>query len=61
MKIQIYLLVIRNLKVFTKKLPYDYIVTEAMIYEKNAIEYSKSDFSNIIIDMWNKTKRRLNV
>ena len=43
------------------KLPYDNIVTEAMIHEKNVIEYSKSNFSNMIIDMWNKIKGRLNV
>jgi len=42
------------------KLPYDNIVTEAMIHEKNIIEYDKSDFSKKVIKMWNKTKRRLN-
>ncbi len=41
------------------KLPYDNIVTEAMIHEKNVIEYSKSDFSNMIIDMWNNIRGRL--
>jgi len=35
------------------KLPYDNVVTEAMIHEKNVIEYSKGDFSDMIIDMWN--------
>ena len=35
------------------KLPYDTIVTEAMIHEKNVIEFSKGDFSDRIIDMWN--------
>jgi MinD superfamily P-loop ATPase len=35
------------------KLPYDNVVTEAMIHEKNVVEYSKSDFTNRIIDMWN--------
>ena len=41
------------------KLPYDNIVTEAMIHEKNVIEYSKSDFSNMIIDMWDNVRGRL--
>jgi MinD superfamily P-loop ATPase len=35
------------------KLPYDTVVTDAMVHEKNVIEYSKGCFSNIIIDMWN--------
>lgn len=43
------------------KLPYDTIVTEAMIHEKNVIEYSEGDFSDRIIDMWNKIRGRLNV
>jgi MinD superfamily P-loop ATPase len=34
------------------KLPYDNIVTQAMIKEKNVIEYSNNHFSNLIIDMW---------
>jgi MinD superfamily P-loop ATPase len=42
------------------KLPYDTIVTEAMIHEKNVIEYDNSDFSKNVIEMWNLTKRRLN-
>ena len=41
------------------KLPYDTIVTESMIHEKNIIEYSKSDFSDLIIKMWDGIKRRL--
>jgi MinD superfamily P-loop ATPase len=41
------------------KLPYDNIVTEAMIHEKNVIEYSKSDFSKIIIKLWNEIRGRL--
>jgi len=36
------------------KLPYDTVVTDAMIHEKNVIEYSKGDFSDMIIEMWNK-------
>jgi len=36
------------------KLPYDTVVTDAMIHEKNIIEYSKGDFSDMIIEMWNK-------
>ena len=35
------------------KLPYDNIVTEAMIREKNVIEFSDGDLSDRIIDMWN--------
>ena len=41
------------------KLPYDNIVTEAMIYEKTMVEYSKDNFSNMIIDMWDNIKGRL--
>jgi len=41
------------------RLPHDNIVTEAMIHEKNVVEYSKSDFSNMIIKMWNEIKGRL--
>ena len=41
------------------KLPYDNIVTEAMIHEKTIVEYLKEDFSDTIIDMWNKTEGRL--
>ena len=35
------------------KLPYDTIVTESMIHEKTVVEYSKGDFSDMVIDMWN--------
>jgi len=42
------------------KLPYDNIVTEAMIHEKNVIEYDKDDFSKNVLEMWNKIKRRMN-
>jgi MinD superfamily P-loop ATPase len=38
------------------KLPYDSVVTEAMINEKNVIEYSNGYFSDIIIDMWDDIK-----
>ena len=41
------------------KLPYNNIITEAMINEKNVIEYSKSDFSNMVIKMWNEIRGRL--
>jgi MinD superfamily P-loop ATPase len=41
------------------KLPYDTIVTEAMIHEKNVIEFSKGDFSDRITDIWNNIQRRL--
>jgi len=38
------------------KLPYDNVITEAMIHEKNVIEYSKGDFSDMIIEMWNNMR-----
>ena len=41
------------------KLPYDTIVTDAMIHEKTVVEYLKSDFSNIVIEMWNNIGERL--
>ena len=41
------------------KLPYDNIVTEAMIHEENVVEYSKSDFTNLIIKMWNNIRGHL--
>ncbi len=41
------------------KLPYDTVVTEAMIQQKNVIEYSNSNFSHMIIDMWNTLEARL--
>lgn len=41
------------------KLLYDTIVTEAMIHEKNVIEYSNGNFSNQITDMWNNIEERL--
>jgi len=41
------------------KLPYDNIVTEAMIHEKNVIEFSKGAFSARTIDMWSNIQRRL--
>lgn len=34
------------------KLPYNSVITDAMIHEKNVIEYSKSDFSDMVIEMW---------
>jgi MinD superfamily P-loop ATPase len=38
------------------KLPYDSVVTEAMINEKNVIEYSKGYFSDMLIAMWDDIK-----
>ena len=43
------------------KLPYNTIVTEAMIHEKTVIEYTKDDFSKLIVDMWNKVKENLGI
>jgi len=42
------------------KLPYDIIMTEAMVNEKSVIEFSKGSLSNEIIKMWDKIKLRLN-
>ena len=42
------------------KLPYDNIVTEAMVHEKTVVEYSGGDFSKLIINMWSNLKRLLN-
>ncbi len=41
------------------KLPYDNIVTEAMIQEKTVVEYSKGDFSDTIVNIWNNLEGRL--
>ena len=41
------------------KLPYDTVVTESMINEKTVVEYSKGDFSDMIIDMWNNIREIL--
>ena len=41
------------------KLPYDNIVTEAMISEKAVVEYRNDNFSNMIIDMWDNIRGRL--
>lgn len=41
------------------KLPYDTVVTEAMVNEKSVIEFSDGDLADGIIKMWNKIKKRL--
>jgi len=41
------------------KLPYDTIVTKSMIHEKTVVEYSKGNFPEKIIKMWNKVGGRL--
>ena len=41
------------------KLPYDNVVTEAMIHEKNVVEYSNGALSKTLIDIWSKIQRRL--
>ena len=41
------------------KLPYDAVVTEAMIHEKSVVEFSDGDMTNSIIDMWHKIRERL--
>ena len=42
------------------KLPYDNIVTEAIVHGKTVVEFSNGNFSNMIIDMWEDIRRRLN-
>ncbi|MCK4634882.1 MAG: 4Fe-4S binding protein [Candidatus Aenigmarchaeota archaeon] len=49
----------RNNLEIVGKLPYDTIVTEAMIQEKTVIEYSDGDFSDKIKKMWNRIERIL--
>ena len=41
------------------KLPYDNIVTEAMINEKTVVEYSDGDLSSAISKMWNSIRKKL--
>ena len=41
------------------KLPYDAVVTEAMIHEKSVIEFSDGKLSNNIIHMWDKIREVL--
>ena len=40
-------------------LPYDTVMTDAMINEKSVIEFSDGDLANRIIEMWSKIKERL--
>jgi MinD superfamily P-loop ATPase len=41
------------------QIPYDTVVTEAMIHEKTVVEYSKSSCSDMIRNMWDNVKGRL--
>ena len=41
------------------KLPYDTIVTDAMIHEQSVIEYSDGELSSKILEMWDKIEKRL--
>ena len=41
------------------RLPYDTVVTEAMIHEKSVIEFSDGNMASSIIDMWHKVRERL--
>ena len=41
------------------KIPYDTIVTEAMIHEKSVIEFSDGEVAESIIKTWNAIKKRL--
>ena len=43
------------------KIPYDTIVTEAMIHEKSVIEFSDGEVANSIIKTWNAIKKRLSL
>jgi len=40
-------------------LPYDTVVTDAMIHEQNVIEFSDGDLADRIVEMWDKIKKRL--
>jgi len=42
------------------KIPYDTIITDAMVNEKSVIEYSDEIVSKRIIEMWDKTLEKLN-
>jgi MinD superfamily P-loop ATPase len=42
------------------ELPYNIVVTKAMIHEQTIIEYSKGDFSQQIRNMWNIIEKRVN-
>jgi MinD superfamily P-loop ATPase len=41
------------------QLPYDNVVTKAMIHEKTVVEYSNGNFSDTLSEMWNNVKGRL--
>jgi MinD superfamily P-loop ATPase len=41
------------------RLPYDNIVTDAMIHEQNVIEFSDGDLADRIVEMWDKITERL--
>ena len=41
------------------KLPYDTMVTEAMIHQQSVIEFSEGKLSDNIISMWDKIKEKL--
>jgi len=41
------------------KLPYDTLMTEAMIKERSIIEFSDGVLSDKIIEMWNATVEKL--
>ena len=43
------------------KLPYDSIVTEAMIHEKTVVEFSNGFFSKKVKEMWGKIMKNLNL
>ena len=43
------------------KLPYDTVITEAMIHEKTIIEYNNGNFSELVKNMWNNIYGRLAV
>jgi len=57
----------KKIEVYCKKnqikiigqLPYDNIVSEAMVNEKSVVEFSNGNLSKAIIDMWSKLKENL--
>jgi len=41
------------------KIPYDIVITRAMVNEKSVIEFSDGHLSKCIIDMWREIKGKL--
>jgi len=43
------------------KIPYDTVVTDAMVHGESVIEFSENDLADSIINMWDKIKEELDV